>query len=310
MKKILGIFLVGLMGCQYKMVPDQAPASIDVGMKRVETEICGNYGVGENGCVFPQGKLSGDLKIYRVISGFVNIIGQGCRVDTVIKYEADAKNPWLSIPLESLVGTSVLEDDCVLDIYQFVRLPDSEDQPIPVRGIYGTVTLGTCPEDVVCSFDAEQMRAGWIPRDIRLEGSGDYLVRGCGEELARGTFQGPFVIEPLAIWPKSHPVKGKDGCLLITAVRDPQQGFQKIYRKVWFFREDAVKLGEPVIDSKGNFQGDESVSLTLIDEDGKDSRGVNLAKGKAPTNGTLRFYTVQGRTLVVRIEGGKSKWTK
>ena len=294
------------------LVRDPAPASIDMGHKRVETEICGRQGVGENGCVFPDGNLDGILKIYKGVSGSVSIIGQGCSVDKNFHYEFDG-NPWIELPLKELIGERI-DNDCVLDIFQYLKFYGDEESPHPIRGMHGTVTLGTCPEGVVCNFDEEQVRAGWHPKKFSFDGvgEGDYLLRGCKQQIGNIThFTEPFTIDFESVWPGGYPLWGKQGCLFILGVKG--ENTYKIYRKVWIFKEETIKVDQPSLQIKPNgskikFKGDQYVSLSTTDTNRFSSNQGDFVP--SIDGNTLRFFTIQGRSLVLFFKDDKIIWVK
>jgi len=297
-----------------KLVNDPAPDTIGVGHKRVETEICGRHEVGENGCVFPRGELTGVLKIRRVLQGNLSIVGQGCKVDWAQRYEWD-KNPWIELDLRQLVGNN-LTDDCVLDIYQFVDYPGSATAPFQIHGIYGTVTLGTCPDGIMCRFESEQLRAGWHPDAMTFSDleAGQYLLRGCNSQVVPPTaYTGPLSLNLEQLWPHGYPSQGKTGCLFILGVRGDNGALYKVYRKVWLFKEEALRLDAPSLTlnpktGKIRFVGDNRSSLSTTD--------TNIFNGNsgdfipAPDGNWLRFYTVKGRTLVVLVKNGSIVWQR
>ena len=313
--KYLILCLAFLLSCSPKLIRDQAPASIDMGWKRLETTLCDRWEVGDNGCVFPEGKV-GDatLHIYKVLRGGVSIIGQGCKVDHNVQYEYDEKNSWLDIKIADLIQGDTLDNDCVLTIYQRVIFPDNESSPFPVEGIYGTVTLGTCPAGSTCSFDSEQIRAGWHPDPIRfdVDTAGQYMLRGCGQELVPpSNFSSPLTVNVETLWPGGYPKEGRVSCLFILGVRGAAGGKFKKYHKVSIFREETLKLDSPSIVLDGDtadFRGDPAVSLVIAGD-----KIINDTAGDWHPNKNgdyLRFYTIKGRTLVVFIRNGVIEWTK
>lgn len=290
-------------------VKDPSPPSIDAGHKRVETVVCGRQAVGENGCVFPQGRVSGSLKIYRIYEGEINIVGQGCGVDRSIQYGQDKENEWVEVELADLVGDR-LENDCFLSINQFVKFKGAEDVPFPVRGMYGSVVLGTCPAGTSCSISTEQRRAGsaipaWKPN---LPLSGTLMVQGCGVEvLPPANYEGQPSVNLQAMWPNGYPADGKIGCTFIMGVRGSDGSKYKIYRRVWLYKKSAILLPAPAF-SGNEFQADASVSLSIVD-------GKHILKNKgsfkpAAEGNMFRFYTTQGRSLVLKLKGGKVEWTQ
>jgi hypothetical protein len=309
---LLAFLLISLSACAgAKLVRDLAPATLDVGHKRVETEICGSWAVGENGCVFDDGKLNGELKIYGVLRGSVTVIGQGCLVDKTFQYEWNPKDPWIHLPLKDLIGEK-LDSDCVLTIYQRLDYPNQQEAPFPIRGIYGTVSLGVCPAGALCSFKGEQSRVGWPPEPLVFDAvGGQYTLRGCGREIVPPTdFNAPLKLKLEELWPSGFPSQ-KSGCLFILGVRGSDGSRHKIYRKVSLFSEETIRLSEPVLTIDGDkikFKGDRAVSLSIVGEKVHNSASGKFEPGSS--GNVLRFYTVQGRSLVVFVRDGLIKWVQ
>lgn len=289
-------------------VADPNPPTIDMGHKRVETSICGRWSVGENGCIFPEGRISGVLKIYRIWEGELTITGQGCGVDKSITYP-NSGGEWIDIDLRDLVGSSI-EEDCFLNIIQFPKFKGQDQTQFPVRGINGSVLLGVCPAGVKCSYSSEQRRAGsstptWSPN---VPASGQYLLRGCGKEIVPATqYAEPLKLDLKAKWPGGYPTEGKVGCTFILAVRGDDGQKLKTYRRIWFYKKGAILLPAPAIE-EDKFTADSTVSLSIADGVGV-TKNSGSFKPKAEGN-MLRFYTVQGRSLVVKVKGGKVEWTQ
>lgn len=311
---IAALCSVAFTGCAINLVRDPAPGSIDTGFPRIETTICDRFDVGENGCVFPQGKLTGSLKIARVLAGSITIVGSGCAVDKSFEYPFVAGSPAIDVDLKTLLGVDKLDRDCVLSIYQFVNYPDGSKAPFPIAGIYGSVTLGVCPDGARCSYSSEMTRVGWKPSNLAFGEAvaGTYTLRGCGRAVVEPVaFQGPLNLDLGALWPGGFPDTGRARCLFILGVKGPDGSTFKQYRKVTLFREDTIRLAEPALELSGSclkFTGDPSVSLTLAG-----SKLVNSSKGKfkpSPAGDLMRFYTVQGRSLVAFVKDGKVVWTK
>lgn len=297
--KILSLMLFFcLSGCGHKLVRDLNEASVDQGLKRVETIICDRHDVGENGCVFQEGEPLSDLKIYVINSGSINLIG--CGSDNAYRYE---KTGWFSIALADVVS----ETDCSLDIFVKVEFPGQNSAQFPVRGMYGTVTLGACPAGVLCGFESTQLPNGQTKAwDVSLDDSGAYLVRSCGEEVDRGTFDEHLSLDLRALIPELRR-KPKDGCAVILSLKGMLR--HKLFHKVWFYAENVIPVQLPALEfgDKISFVSDQSVTVTAVNNKLYGQSG----KFKPSKDGDyLRFYTSQGRSLVVFIKDGEVKWTK
>lgn len=315
MTRIFMFLLIILLGCKPKLIPDPAPAPIDVGWKRVETIICSSWEVGENGCAFNNGILLGDLKIYRPMSGSISIIAQGCGVEKSFRYE-DSGDEWISLDLKTLLNKTKIDSDCVMTIYQIPDLPGQDKAAFPVKGMYGTVTLGICPDKTLCGFHVEQFRLGWPNESWRIDTpeSGTYTLRGCGKEIVPPTsFNAPLILNLTKLWPNGYPLEGKNECMFVLGVKSGEQRW-KYYYKISLFKEETMKLEEPVFERKGDkvkFKGDPAVTYTIVNNE-----VINGSEGsfKITDDGTiLRFYTVQGRSLVYyirHIKSGEISWMK
>jgi hypothetical protein len=298
------IFLVLLTACG-SLKQDLAPAPIELNEKRVETIVCGSHQVGENGCLIIDGVVDGTLSIYKINEGSVRILGLGCGVDESIGYNSEGE--WLDIDLRELVGDR-LDTDCVLTITQTVRWKSQDRLTFPIKQLAGTVTLGTCSSNFVCSITFEQSKISDRTQVLRFkqETSGAYMLSGCGRELIKPTdFKGELVL-PLG---RYYQDNGPGGCMFILAVRG--QALHKVYQKVNYFADRALPLQTPSIEVRGKrvfYKGDPSTMFSSVN--GNFIKGAN---GKfIPLSGgdTLRFFTSQGRTLVVFVKDGRILWTK
>ena len=318
LKKILSLlFVVSLAACASKLIKDPAPASIDTGFQRVETMVCERHDIGENGCALKEGNLKNEeLWIYGVLQGEITIIGANCGVNKVMNYTWNEKDPWVKLKLDELIGADKIADDCVLSIYQKVNFPGSDQTTFPIRGMEGTVTLGTCPAGVDCSavFYVEQLKhhdhiPEWLPITAK---SGSYIVQGCGQVVVPVTkFNAPLKLDLMKLWPGGYPTDPKKGCLFIMGVKGDDGTLQKIYHKTWIYNDGNIKMAEPSVTfdgSKVSFVGDQYASLTIVG-----SKAVNAHSGSYNPNAIgdyLRFYTVQGRSIVVFVKDGKITWIK
>lgn len=288
---------------------DKAAAPIDEGQKRVETIVCDRHAVGENGCVFNDGVVKSSLQIYKVYSGSVEIIGTGCGVNYKTNYNAD-NNQWLTIDLKTLLGDH-LGNDCVLTILQKIKWKNQDDLTFPIKNLLGTVTLGTCPVGVNCSFDSFQYplsgAAPSVKFDLDEDVEGKFALAGCGKELIPlSDFRGPLDVPVESFLPTTK----NSGCLFIMAVIYEQELF-KIYTKIWRYSDKVMLLASPALTVKSKqvcFVGDSSTFATSINGD-----VISKGKGcfKPSANGDyVRFYTSQGRTLITFIKDGEIVWVK
>jgi hypothetical protein len=302
LKILFTIIFFILTGCANKLVQDPFSPSIDTGYKRVETIICGTHQVGENGCVFKEGILSGTLKIFKVAAGEISL--KGCGLDKSYVYAQDENNSWFEIPLS---GT--LQEDCVVDIYQKVIFPGQEKATFPIYGIVGTVSFGVCPKDIPCDFKVQQHEIIVPLDDYQITGDGQYLIRGCGVVVeGPKEIHGPKNIRLDLIWPGGYP-RAKSSCLFVTGIKGVFK--QKRYFKINLFGNATEFVSVPDLKFSAKeieFTGDQYVSLTMID-----GKAILDRKGKfeiSPSGNYLRFYTVNGRSLVVFIKDGEVVWTK
>jgi hypothetical protein len=292
------LIIILLSGCGHQLVRDFNEASIDQGYKRVETIVCDRHDVGENGCVFQEGELLGELKIFVVNSGSINI--SGCGNDVAYRY---ANTGWFSIDLEKVVDRL----DCSLDIFVSVDFPRQSQAQFPIRGMIGTVTLGSCPKDVICSFDSLMLRESQRPViDTLIDDSGEFLVRSCGQELRRDRFNGKLQFE-LSDLVLADRMRAKDGCTAIVSVRGSQR--YKKYYKIWFYAENTIPVQIPALEfgSKVKFISDKSVTLSVVNNK---MYGQNGSFKPTATGDFLRFYTTQGRSLVMFLKDGEIVWIK
>lgn len=290
--------LIFLSGCGHKLVRDFNESSIDQGYKRVETIVCDRHDVGENGCVFQEGEPLGELKIFVVNSGSINITG--CGDDHAYRY---ARTGWFSIPLEDVVDKL----DCSLDIFVSVDFPRQESAQFPIRGMVGTVTLGSCPEGVLCSFESIMLRESQRPTiNTLINDSGEFLVRSCDQELRRDRFSGELNLELSELVPKEN-MRAKDGCTAIVSARGSQR--YKKYFKIWFYAENVIPVQIPALEigSKVKFISDKSVTLSVVNNK---MYGHHGSFKPTATGDFLRFYTTQGRSLVLFLKDGEIVWSK
>jgi hypothetical protein len=322
MKYLTLLFLSLVVACNGTLIKDPSPPTIDSHFARVETKIWDVEKVGENGCVYSEGVLEGNLSIYKVLQGTISIIGAGCEVDysTQYAYQEGKESPWLEIPLTELIPSGKLENDCVLTIYQYLRYDGYESTPFPIQGIYGSVILGTSPHGVSGTFNSEQIRSGWlIPfLTFQSDSGGQYLLRGCGKELIPPTrFDKDLSVDLGSVWPGGYSNVTQGACTFILSVKENSGKLTKHYQRINIFNANVVKLSEPALqlslDShdeirKISFIGDPFASLTLVDDYALNASQGHYEPGR--DGDTLRFYTTSGRTLKVLIKNGKVLWAQ
>lgn len=299
MAEKLFLFLVVLLltSCSHTtIVRDLGPPAIQTNYKRVETEICGRRAVGENGCVLTTDQPQGELKILRVYKGAITILGQACNVDYRAQYE-ESDDQWIRIPLGDLLPR--ISNDCILDIYQ--RVDFSVDYPFDQSGFRGTVTLGSCPRFSQCFFQAVQPYENWPLADLQLpESEGTLLVRSEGTLLlGPAPHKGPLRLE------ETSPSKSQ---LWVIGFKTATKHY-KIYYKINRIGLNTQKLNAPSItlhDEKYVFNGDRAATLSLVNN--KLLWGVS---GEfADESVILRFFTINGRSLVVGVNRGKVTWVE
>ena len=298
------VMMLFLTACGSAIIQDRAPAPIEEGQKRVETIICDSHQVGENGCIFPEGRVSGSLKIFKVYEGEISILGLGCGVDFSQTYDHN-QEPWLELDLQSLVGEKLV-NDCVLTITQKIQWKGSDRATFPIKDFRGTVTLGTCPSGVKCSISYEQRRLSDPNSRIRFseEPSGRFILSGCGRELVPPTSYSGHLDIGLAQY---LPNKADTGCMFILGVVGRER--HKVYQKVWMFSDKVRNLPVPELKISGKrvyFTIDDSILAVSVDG------FITSRKYFEPSkNGNyLRFYTSQGRSLVMFIYEGRVVWAK
>lgn len=296
MRKLLIFLLLTSCGSLHQ---DTAPSAIDVGQKRVETIICDNHEVGENGCVFTDGIVTSNLKIYKVNTGSVEIIG--CGIDQNTNYNNVGE--WLEIKLPSSIN-----EDCVITITQRVTWKGSDRVKFPIEAAIGTVTIGTCHGNTHCSMEFEQRSLSQAIKPIMLdgEGSGVLALSGCGKTLIPPTeFMGSISL-PLA---KYLPNTKGTGCMFIMGVKGEQ--LHKLYKKVWRYDDTATAVKSPALTDKGKklcYQGDAQSLASSVN--GKISIGPNGCFTPNQAGDYVRFYTSQGRSLITFIKNKEIVWIK
>ena len=282
---------------------DSAPAPINMGQKRIETIICNNHQVGENGCVFPEGNVDSTLKIYKVNSGSLEILG--CGIDQTFVY-SEKGGEWQDIPLPAKIA-----NDCVITILQRVTWKGSEKVPFPIEASIGTVTLGTCPKNVICDISFEQLPLSRKvkPLLISRESSGTYALSGCGQELVPPT---AFYNEDFSVDLEKYMLNKKGtGCMFIMGVIGDSGAYYKTYKKAWKYSDEARDLEVPSIDARKKkvcFSGDSESMVVSIN--GKLQTKIKDCFKPKSSGDFLRFYTSKGRTIIVFVKGGEIVWSK
>lgn len=307
---IFALFLPLILISCGNLPQDKAAAPIEEGQKRVETIICDRHDVGENGCVFTDGQISSSLKIYKIYAGSVEILGAGCGVNYKTNYSASGSE-WLEIDLKSLIGSDHLGNDCVLTIVQKVVWEDQDKLTFPIKSFFGTVTLGTCPLGVNCSFDSYQYpltgMVGSLKFDLDDDTEGKFYLAGCGKELIPLTdFKGDLRV-PVSPY---LPAVKNSGCLFIMAVIYEQELF-KTYTKVWRYSDKVIQLARPSLEKKSKkicFTGDASTFASKVNN--KLSSKNKACFSPSGEGDYVRFYTSQGRSLITFIKDGEIKWAK
>lgn len=299
-----------ILSCQLPVKDSSSPA-IDSGLKRVETIICNNHAVGENGCLFPDGVITGDLDIYAYFSGTLLLVSSNCNVDKKVSYNI-SESEWVKFNLKDLVGEK-LSSDCVISILQTPNTEDQERLEFPLYPLKGTITLGRCPNGVVCDsrFTQERFSVRNDIMSIGADGLNKILVQACGETVFSGEFTGEINLSLSTIWPQNTSHKGNSGCLFVVGVRGVDNDNRyKFYNKIWYYDDNVLTMSAPSVTVKNNnirVIGDKSTLYTITD--GKYSRG-NTCKIKKKGVRYVRFYTSAGRTMVVKFNDGVVEWIK
>lgn len=278
---------------------DTAPAPIKIGQKRIETIICNSHEIGENGCVFAGGDINSTLKIYKINAGSLEIIG--CGVDKTTNYGAEGEWYELALPKH-------IDQDCVITITQRVSWKGSDRVPFPLEASTGTVTLGTCPIGVNCSMEFEQRSLSQAIKPIMLnsESPGLYALSGCGLELIPPTeFDGQVTLPIEQYLPSAQG----SGCMFILGIRET--GMYKLYRKVWRYGDGARAVKEPMLlldKKKLCYTGDQEAMASSVN--GVISFKVDGCFKPRADGDWLRFYTSQGRSLIMFIKQGAIEWIR
>ena len=83
----------------------------------------------------------------------------------------------------------------------------------------------------------------------------------------------------------------------------------KIYHKIWFYAESVIPVALPALefDKKIRFVADKSVTVTVVNNKLYGQKG---SFKPSPDGDYIRFYTSQGRSLVMFVKDGEVKWSK
>jgi hypothetical protein len=298
---LLLIALGYLHGCG-KIPQDLAKSSIETNYYRVESEVCGRYDVGLNGCALTGG-IVGDnvLKIMAPLKGTIQLSSKCLQNDFVVNYDNGNSIAWKEIQLKNVFGEKITED-CVISIYQSLTFPDQDKLTFPVRGIIGKVILFNRQENVKYSYDNSQTKLGNFSPTIPLYGtevgSGKYKIAGCDQDITQTTdFSSPITFNPDTFF---NPQRS---CLFFYAVRNGEDRYKGAF-DINYYSHEYLELAFPSI-VKDMFEGDKSTAISFVDF-GK----VVLGGSGKITSGThtIRFYTSQGRTLVAKIGNGVILW--
>jgi hypothetical protein len=300
---ILLIALGYLHGCG-NIPQDQAKSSIDANYYRVETEVCGRYDIGLNGCALVDGVIGDNvLKVMAPLKGTIQLSSKCLQNDVVINYNKGNNIAWEVISLKDIFGEKITKD-CVITIYQALTFPNQDKLTFPVRGIIGKVVLFSYPENVKYVYDNSQTKIGNSAPTVSLfgteVGAGKYKIAGCDQDLT------PVIdfTSPISFNPDNFFTPQKS-CLYFYAVRKLEERFKGAF-DINYYANDYLELAYPsTLD--GQFEGDKNAAISFVDF-GK----VIVGNTGKLTNGShvLRFYTSQGRTLVAKMNNGEILWVK
>lgn len=295
MKLLIVIFCLLVSSCG-GIVQDKKPSSIDMNHKRIETELCGEHAVGLNGCLLKDGIVSGEMSVYSPVESKFQM--NGCGVDK----EIILGSGWTTFQNTELLG-SVLKEDCKIEMYQFLSFPDKEKLTFPVRGMSGSVFFGKCSFE--CSYSAQQERFGEIV-SISIFGtkgnSGKYQVQTCGTTVGPLDFDKEVSVD-------IDTSKIPQNCLIGSAVKSVNK--YKAFYDLSVYKQETILLASPSI-QKGSFGkfsvvGDDSVAIS--DVDGVVKVGGKFNYKPKPEGNWIKFYTSQGRSLVVYVnQNGAIEW--
>lgn len=287
------------MSCGH-IVQDKSPGSIDSDHLRVESLICGSHEVGNNGCIFQEGNVEGDLKFFAVNSGYIKLTGSACGVDKKINYDIKS-GEWVSIPLTSLVGPK-LSSDCMIEVYQNITVPRQDRLQFPVKGMIGTVFLGVCPSGVECNYSRDQVRQGFTMPLIPIHGTefgpSKYIVGACGSQVVPPTDASEYI----------NYIPQEKSCLFISSVKSSSGRKFKNFFDLHIFKSTAILMSEPVVSTDGKFIGDALSAINISNS--KVSVGNKGSYDETSDQYFIRFYTSQGRSLVVALSKGVILWVK
>lgn len=297
MRSLLNFLLSGtsllLLSCSSIPARDLAPAPIEVGLKRAEIEICGQRRIGENGCLYTKGEYP-IMRIRRIAQGIISLVGSACQLDQSVRY-SDTGPPWIDFELAPFLQR---HPNCQIDIYQYVIHPHQDEYPHPIRGFRGTAIVSECPANTTCSFSAVQVREKWEIPDLILSvpGEGKFTVEACGARLMESSFKHWVYVNSDQL----GKIEARD-CLFTVAAKSSETRALHQY-KVGRFSELALPLAAPSFEwfmDKLLVRADPAVSLVEVDGEFI-ANNVFFFKPSGDID-ELRFYTMQGRSLLVRV---------
>lgn len=291
--------LVFMSSCGH-ITQDKSPGSIETDYLRVESVICGKHDIGSNGCIFPEGNVEGELKLFATNSGYIKLTGSSCGVDKKINY--DIKNgEWITLDLKSLVGPKLV-DDCMIKVYQNIMVPNQDRLQFPILGMVGSVFLGVCPSGVECSYENKQERQGFSMPEIIIHGTefgpSKYIVGACGSQ----------VVSPTDATTLTTYLPQEKSCMVISSVKSSSGRKFKNFYDLHIFKSTTILMSEPTLTTDGKFTGDSLSAINI-----SNSKVTVGNKGKFDETAEeqiIRFYTSQGRSLVVALSKGVILWVK
>lgn len=325
-------------GCVAKLIPDFAPAPIDVGEGRVETVACGHWAVGNNLCWVRDGNAKkAVVEIHTVFSGTITIIGDGpgCKVNLRSSY-SDFET--IAVPMTDV---GILTQPCVLEIAMSPALPGQDKSEVESRSWAGRVVL--IPWDSAkselgvvlpsegaelansddglfypggVSFVVRGQSSGPIKRllreklwvDVGGSSRGSVMVQGCGQKpwLEKYGDEGGFLIRLSEIF---GAMPARQNCVLYgRAVRLDKETDVVFAVLLSVISEDALPLAAPKIEvdvgeQKVKISNEDPVSFTVVD--GQWERGGNVTmRVSDPKRFVVQQVTSRGRTVVVKYLDG------
>jgi hypothetical protein len=321
---MLSLTLLGASCNGYKVRPDHAPDYIGNGYLSAETEICGSYRAGINGCHFRENSPTDGKFLYvqGVRDGEIAIYSRKCRVDESYRYTKNAK---LAIPLSDIFGTTFeKEEACTLNVEVY---PDFiADSEIPVFGRRAKVWMDVIQSDAVVPAvstesnqphgvqirkQARKNTVKLIPRFLDVEFpigfKGKWQVVDCVGTAKESTFEGTKLRVDL------DPFYAQEAScrLQFAAVSEDR----KIY--IWnfyvqAFHKDLVKFPPPEISLSDNdsalcAKSSPSVTTFTAINDEYANDDVACVDYSPEKLYYIRAFTVK-RNSVSAYQGGKILW--